>query len=142
VEDTWWSRDLPVLDAAVKLFQSQDYVQVRDLAKATGFEIGDVAQSLLDMRYVYVSEIGSMGDQADWDISYVTEKARRAVGQWPTPENVVGRLAAAFNEAAEHEPDPERKSKLQAFGGWLADTGQSIATEVITKVISQHTGTG
>jgi hypothetical protein len=141
MEDTWFSRDLPVLDAAVQLFQSKDYVQVRDLAEATGFEIGDVARSLLDMRGVYVSGIGSMGDQANWDISYVTPEARRAVGQWPTPENVVARMAEAFSAAAEREPDPERKSKLRAFGDFLGETGKAVAAEVIAKVIGQHTGT-
>lgn len=38
LEDTWWSRDLPVLDAAVELFEDEDFVEVRDLAEATGFE--------------------------------------------------------------------------------------------------------
>ncbi|MGE5136762.1 MAG: hypothetical protein ACM32E_28180 [Gemmatimonadota bacterium] len=140
MEDTWWSRDLPVLDATVKLFQRQDFVEVGELARATGFEVTDVAQALLDMRYVYVSEIQSMGPKDQWCITGVTAKARRAVGQWPTPENVVARLAEAFTAAAEQEPDSERRSKLRAVGGFLAETGKDFAAEVVAKVIGQHTG--
>jgi hypothetical protein len=140
MEDTWWTRDLPVLDAAVTLFQSEDFVEVGDLARATGFEPGDVAQALRDMEGVFVGKIQGMGEMERWCITEVTPEARRAVGQWPTPENVVARLAEAFTAAAEHEPDPERKSKLRAVGSWLADTGKGIATQVISTVITQHTG--
>ncbi|HUY51689.1 MAG TPA: hypothetical protein VMV92_39310 [Streptosporangiaceae bacterium] len=140
MEDTWFSRDLPVLDAAVKLFQSKDFVEVRDLAGATGFEIDDVAQALPDMRYVYVSEIQTMGEKADWPIGDVTPDARRAVGQWPTPENVVARLAEEFSAAAEQEPDPEQRSRLRAVASVLADTGKGIAIQVVSKVIEHKTG--
>ena len=140
LEDTWWSRDLPVLDAAVKLFQSKDFVEVGDLARSTGFEPEDVARALRDMRGVYVGEIQGMGDMERWCITEVTPEARRAVGQWPTPENVVGRLAEAFSKAAEHEPDPERRGKLRTVGSFLGDTGKDFAAEVVAKVIARQTG--
>lgn len=135
MEDTWFSRDLPVLNAAVKLFQDKDFVEVRDLARATGCEPKDVARALIDMRGVYVGELQSMGDMDQWCITEVTPAARRAVGQWPTPESVVALLAEAFSAAASHESDPERRSKLRALGSFLADTGKGIAAEVIAKVI-------
>jgi hypothetical protein len=135
MESTWWTRDLPVLDAAVQLFQTQDFVEVGALATATGFEPEVVARSLLDMRYRYVSEVQGMGPKEKWCITGVTPEARQAVGQWPTPENVVDSLAQAFTRAAEHEPDPERKGMLRTVGGFLAGTGKDIATEVASKVI-------
>ena len=61
-------------------------------------------------------------------------------GQWPTPENVVASLAVAFSTATEHEPDPERRGKLRAVGGFLADTGKDFAAEVVAKVIAHQTG--
>ncbi len=140
LEDTWWSRDLPVLDAAVKLFEDEDFVEVRDLAEATGFEPKDVARALLDMRGVFVGEIQSMGDMDQWCITEVTPAARRAVGQWPTPENVVARLAEAFSVAADHEPDQERRGKLRALGSFLGETGKDFAAEVVAKVIAHQTG--
>ena len=140
MEDTWWSRDLPVLDAAVELFQEQDFVEAGELARVTGFEVKDVARALRDMQGHYVGQIQSMGDMDRWCITEVTPEARRAVGQWPTPENVVDRLAEAFTAAAEQEPDPERRSKLRAVGGFLAETGKDFAAEVVAKVIAHQTG--
>jgi hypothetical protein len=35
MEDTRWSRDLPVLDAAVDLFQSEDFADVGDSSIAS-----------------------------------------------------------------------------------------------------------
>ncbi|MDQ2873611.1 MAG: hypothetical protein M3Y33_01805 [Actinomycetota bacterium] len=143
MEDTWFSRDLPILDAAVKLFQAQDFVEVGDLARATGFEPKAVARALRDMEGVFVGQVqGRMGDVDSWFITEVAPAARRAVGQWPTPENVVARLAEAFSAAAEHEPDPERKGKLRAVGSFMGDTGKDFAAEVIAKVIAHQVGVG
>ena len=142
MEDTWWSRDLPVLDAAVRLFEDEDFVYVSDLARETSLEPKAVARALLNMRGEFVGQVQSMGDMDRWCITEVTPAARRAVGQWPTPENVVASLAVAFSTAAEHESDPERRGKLRAVGGFLADTGKDFAAEVVAKVIAQQTGAG
>jgi hypothetical protein len=133
---------LPVLEAAVRLFQVQDFVYVSDLVRETGLQVDDVARSLLDMRYEYVGEIQSMADKNRWCITEVTPEARRAVGQWPTPENVVASLAVAFDTAAEQEPDPVRKGKLRSIGSFLADTGKDLAAEIVAKVITRQTGLG
>jgi hypothetical protein len=140
VEDTWWSRDLPVLDAAVRLFEDEDFVYVGDLAGETGFDPEDVFRALAAMQGVYTGRLQGMGDLDRRWITEVAPAARRAVGQWPTPENVVARLAEAFSTAAEDEPDPERRGKLRALGSFLADTGKDFAAEVVAKVIAHQTG--
>jgi hypothetical protein len=124
------------------LFQQEDFVYVDEIAKETGFEVKDVARALRDMQGVFVGQIQSMGDMERWCITEVTPEARRAVGQWPTPENIVARLAEAFSAAAEHEPGAERKGKLRAVGSFLADTGRDFAAEVVAKVIVRQTGMG
>jgi hypothetical protein len=48
-------------------------------------------------------------------IAGVTDEARRAVGQWPSAEVWVDRLVEALREAAEREPDPERRGRLRAM---------------------------
>ena len=65
----------------------------------------------------------------------VTAAARRAVGQWPTAENLANELAVAFGEAADDEQDPERKNRLRQLASFLGETGKDIAAEVIAKVI-------
>jgi hypothetical protein len=88
----------------------------------------------------FTGQLQGMGDLDRRFITEVTPAARRAVGQWPTPENVVARLAEAFSAAAEAEPDPERRGRLRAVGGFLAETGKDFAAEVVAKVIAQQTG--
>ena len=126
----------------MRLFEDEDFVYVSDLARETGLEPKAVARALLNMRGEFVGHVQSMGDMDRWCIIEVTPAARRAVSQWPTPENVVASLAVAFSTAAEHEPDPERRSKLRALGGFLADTGKDFAAEIVAKVIAQQTGAG
>ena len=100
-----------------------------------------MARALRDMQGHYVGQIQNMGDMDRWCITEVTPEARRAVGQWPTPENVVDRLAEAFTAAAEHELDTERRSKLREVAGFLAETGKDFAAELVAKVIAHQTGT-
>ena len=62
------------------------------------------------------------------------------MGQWPTPENVVARLAEAFSAAAEHKPDPARRGKLRTVGSFLDDTRKDFAAEIVAKVIAHQVG--
>ncbi len=59
MEDTWTNRDLPVLEAAVRLLDADGHwVSVRDIANATGIEPEDVARSLIALNPRYVGEMG------------------------------------------------------------------------------------
>jgi hypothetical protein len=146
VEDTWFSRDLPVLDAVVTLLDQPGsfMAQVRDIAEKTGMDPNDIARALeaLDGTYVEFEQFATGGNPNSWRVRRVSSDARRAVGQWPTPENIVARLAEAFSAAAERERDPERKGKLRALASFLAETGKDFAAEVVAKVIAHQTGMG
>jgi hypothetical protein len=83
-----------------------------------------------------------MGDMADWSIDGVTPMARRAAGQWPTPENVVASLAVVFATAADQEQDTERRGILRSIASFLAGTGKDLAAEVVAKVVARQTGLG
>ncbi len=50
MEDTWVSRDLPVLDATVALFEDTDLPEVVDIADRAGFAVKDVARALTRFR--------------------------------------------------------------------------------------------
>jgi hypothetical protein len=82
----------------------------------------------------------TMGDVEGWFVKTVTPQARCAVGQWPTPESVVDRLAEAFGAAAELERDPERRGKFRALANFLGEAGRDFAAEVVAKVIVRQTG--
>jgi hypothetical protein len=86
VQDTWAARDLPVLDATVRLLEHSYMVTVTDIAASTGLDAGEVAKALesLDPVYVDFRKTTTGGDPRFWYVFKVTAEARRAVGQWPT----------------------------------------------------------
>jgi hypothetical protein len=49
------------------------------------------------------------------------------VGQWPTGESVIERLAAGIAVAAEQDADPERRSRLLAVAGELGGAVKAVA---------------
>jgi len=144
MEDTWASRELPVLDAVVRMLEDKPEVSMGDIASDTGLEPDAIGRALLALEGPYISDIGkSWGfPPSNWRVMAVTPDARRAIGQWPTPESLVDRLAEAFGTAAESERDPEKKSRLRQMASVLGTTGRDVATEVISKVIvhSAHMG--
>ena len=98
---------MPVLSAAVALLENSYMVTVSDIAERTGLDQADVARSLdaMDPTYVDFRKTETGGDPTFWYVLKVTPEARRAVGQWPTAESLIDRLAQAFREAADREED-------------------------------------
>jgi hypothetical protein len=146
MEDTWVSRDLPVLDAVVRLLDDGAYtVAVIDIAGETGLDPNTVDRALDALHGPYVTEYKKLmtgGIPDTWYVTEVTAEARRVVGQWPTAESLAARLAEAFSQAADEEKDPERKSRLRQLAGFLGETGKDLAAEIIAKVIMRQTGMG
>jgi hypothetical protein len=142
VESTWASRDLPVLDAAVRLLEDDSAVRADQIVKETGFDLETVLQALDALRGEFIVDLIKPVTPGAWRFTRVTADARRVVGQWPTAENLTSRLAAAFGEAADDERDPERKSRLHQIASFLADTGKDVAAEVLAKVILRPSGMG
>lgn len=73
-------------------------------------------------------------------VTGITERGQRAAGQWPTPESVADRLAAALTDAAERETDPERKGWLRKTAAWMGGAGRDMAVEVGAAVVSRQIG--
>jgi hypothetical protein len=63
--------------------------------------------------------------------------ARRAVGQWPTAENLVEALAAGIAQAADHESDPERRTRLRAIAQGLGSFANAVAINVVSQALGQ-----
>src|SRR5436309_804596 len=96
VDDTWNTRDLPVLTAVVDEFDHMDDDEVlvgADIADATGLPVQDVGRSLraLDGEYLVLRKEELFGP-GSWEIEKVTGNARRAVGKWPPSDNLITRL--------------------------------------------------
>jgi hypothetical protein len=143
VEDTWTNRDLPVLEAVVgRLDEGAQHIWVRDIAEATGLDPVDVGRAFRALEGRYIDDMTPMPGLVsanDWAVSSVTAEARYAVGQWPTPESLIDRLAEAFTAAAEREPDVQKRGRLReiagALTGGLRDLAIGVAGEVIARKI-------
>jgi hypothetical protein len=78
---------------------------------------------------------GDIGTQV---LEGVTPAARRVVGQWPTAENLIDRLASGIAQSAEEETDPERKRRLRELARELGGAAKSIAINVVSEVIEHR----
>lgn len=146
VDDTWTAHELPVLAYLVERFEAPDALDVRaaEIAQTLDLPPIDVGRSLrklADATPPYVSVYAPAAELRDPDLVYdVTERARRAVGQWPTAESVADRLVAALNAAAEREPDEEKRSWLRRTAAWFGGAGRDFAVEVGAAVVSRQLG--
>jgi predicted ArsR family transcriptional regulator len=141
VHDTWAARDLPVLDATVSLLEESYMVTVSDIAERTGLAPAAVARALetLDPDYVDFRKTTTGGDPTFWYVLKVTPQARRAVGQWPTADSFVTRMAAELSAAAAQEEDTERRGLLSYAARLIGDSLRDVAVRAAGQVLAPAT---
>ena len=127
-----------MLDATVSLLEESYMVTVSDIAARTGLEPAAVARALeaLDPDYVDFRKTTTGGDPTFWYVLKVTPQARSAVGQWPTPDSFVTRLAAELSAAAGQEDDAERKGLLSYAARLIGDTLREAAVRAAGQVLN------
>jgi hypothetical protein len=148
VEDTWTSRDLPVLRAIVSAFNDPDRWQLR-LAEVVSLcdlperDVQTALRALGNARPPFL-EYPPPPDELAYPIiiTDVTERARRLVGQWPTADSLAAQITLALSQAAEHEPDPVRRSRLREATGVLGETARGVLVEVLSRIVERQTGVG
>jgi hypothetical protein len=142
VQDTWVTRELPVLDATVSLLDESYMVTVSDIAARTGLEAATVARALeaLDPVFLDFRKTTTGGDPTFWYVLKVTPQARSAVGQWPTPDSFVTKLAAELSAAAGQEDDAERKGLLSYAARLIGDTLREAAVRAAGQVLAPALG--
>jgi hypothetical protein len=139
MDETWLSRDLPVLDAVVELLEDQPMAKPAAIAERTGFEAAEVVRALraLDGEYVHLNtDLGGRSAAA------VTPKARQAVGHWPSGESLIQQLVDGLVSAAEKEADPERKGRLHQAAALLGGAARDIAVGVAQAYADRRLGIG
>jgi hypothetical protein len=140
VKDTWGSRDLPVLDAVVTALEDAFRVNAAEVAAATGIPADDVVKAFYALQGTYTGQVQARvgGGPSAFFLGEVTAEARRVVGQWPTAESIIERLAAGMTQAAEDESDPEQKRRLAAVARELGGAAKAIAINVASQILGQH----
>lgn len=128
--DTWTDRDLPVLSAAVEIYdQTGELAQTSDLMRACGFDAATVQRALRSLA------TGPYFVETDMDNSGTvciagppTADALRVVGQWPSAQTQLERLIAALQAAADDPARPdEDRSRFRQAAAWLGTTASAIA---------------
>lgn len=142
-QDTWFTRDLPVLDAIVTYLDEHAgrmIPQLSDIAEITGMDIEDVSRAAqaLDGSYIDLRKV--MGPAGHWHVMAVSPDARTATGQWPTAESLAARIIAGLEQTAEQEPDETERGKLRAAAAVLGDSAKEVGTNVLTAVILRSAG--
>ena len=137
---TWNDRDLPVLRAIVEHFDNPKAGPLRwpDVADLSGVDVETAERALWALRRAEPPYIeGQTVDQEAAPIMVygVTERAMVVAGQWPSPEAAVDELVATLAEAAEAEPDEDKRSKLKAAAQALGSVGRDIAIGWATGMI-------
>ena len=113
---------------------------MRDIAQATGLDPLDVGRAFRALEGRYIDDIRPMPGLVsanDWAVSSVTAEARYAVGQWPTPESLIDRLAEAFKAAAEDEPDALKRGRLREIAGVSTGGFREFAIGVAAEVVAR-----
>ena len=144
MESTWEPRDLPVLDVVVRyLDEHVDAMpDVAQIATIMGRDPAEVHRALRAMegRFIQVPDMSVGADAQNYFVDGVTPEARQVVGQWPSPDVWVDRLVAALRDAADREPDPEKKGRLRAMAEGLGGFARDVAVGVLSGGITQSMG--
>lgn len=143
MHDTWFSRDLPVLDVAVRLLDEYEDIDDRALVRETGFDAATVQQALRALVGTYLVPFdGQPGSGRIQYLQGITPAARRAVGAWPTPDSLVDQLLAALRESAGSDDVPATQEQsrareiLKAVGTGGRDVLVSVASAVLTGAVT------
>ncbi len=142
MRDTWAGRDLPVLNTIVEVFEETGRgMTPKQIEMRTGLDANAVQLALKALD----SECPPFLSKLEWmvsgQVSFIgapTGQARRAVDAWPTAEAIADRLVKALDEAAERQPDKERRGLLRKAAAYLGDAGRQLAIEIAATAIGRQ----
>lgn len=135
MEDTWTNRDLPVLRAAVELYEQTGSIAAYEIEQALGFDTETVQRALRALYTKPYFDEGIDAWGADDQIIFVgrpTSEALHIAGQWPTPENLLERLISAFQAAGENQAIDERdRRKFKDSAEFLRSSASPVVIRAI-----------
>lgn len=131
--ETWQSRDLPVLQAAVELWDENGRPPRATMVEAkTGFDFDTVQRALhaLDTEPYFEKSLSGSGQIIA--VGKPTSAALRVAGQWPTPEVQLDRLIDALQHAADDDSRPEEeRGRFKQAALWLGGAASQVAINAL-----------
>ena len=138
LDDKWNSRDLPVLVAAARLLEDQDFVDADIIAADLELSHRDVVLALKNLEHRHLELLNtSTYDGRDYMVRGIFPAGLEAAGQWPSPELAADRLEAALTALVDAAPEgsPQR-GKFVALRDGLLAAGRDVIIDVAGSVIS------
>jgi hypothetical protein len=146
-DPTWSWREQAILEAVVRL--ERDNVDTRlwrpsKIATESGLADRDAALglvALIQARYMVGSIAGERRLVANVRVTSLTERARRATGQWPS-ERAYDDLVELLEQRIASTEDEDKQSKLRTVLSSVQAVGRDVLTDVLAKVIEHQAGMG
>jgi hypothetical protein len=149
VTPTWATRELPILLAAYRQVEAGYFGmdQLKRIGEEVGVSPNDLLKGLDALGAATPPFIDWLGAGGWSDERYgggyveaVTERTRRELGAWPTPDNVLEQLVAALvAQAGDDQRSEDERSRLRQAADVLGGMARDIAVGVITAQIGQRT---
>ncbi|MDQ1444166.1 MAG: hypothetical protein QOI20_630 [Acidimicrobiaceae bacterium] len=142
LQPTWATRELPILRVALRRLDAGEFfVNLEEIRSEVALEVNQMRAGLNALTeasppYIRVTYTMAGPDRVGGHLDAVSERARRELGTWPSPDSIVDVLSQALNDAASAETHDERKSRLRA----AADTLASMARDVAVGAIASQLG--
>lgn len=142
-DDTWESRDLPLLRAIAQLVEAEpdDVVTTRQAAESIAMGEEDALRALRNLqRGRYVPEFDQRQFFGDVLLDFgvdVTERTLRTVGRWPSEQTALDRMLASLEAIATNTEVPEdERSRARKILAQLAGDGRNLGLTVATAVVT------
>jgi hypothetical protein len=147
IEDTWESRELPVLRAIARATANRhcSHGDVLDELEGSGLSEDQVMLSiewLLDSTPPFITAQADMESEEDVIGFYwirLTERGRRTVGVWPREDSYAAFLQL-LEQRIQAEPDQEKRSRLTKFLEGAYGVGREVGTDLLTAWLKATTG--
>jgi hypothetical protein len=131
LEDVWATRDFLVLREATRMIDNGDNPTLNALAEAAGLDLGTTARAIraLERRGLVTPDERLSGVAG---VEAVSGEAYLLTGLHPNGDDAVTQLISALRQAAEHEADPDERSRLRK----LADNAGGVSRDVLANVLA------
>lgn len=131
-QDTWTNRDLPVLRAVVDAYEETGQYVTRPstIEAATGLDPDSVQRALrrLDTQPSFFEKVDAAWGGRIIGVGRPTRHALQVAGAWPAPEQLLERLVAALESAADDdERAPAERSKFKQAATYLGSVASQVA---------------
>jgi hypothetical protein len=131
-EDTWIDRDLPVLRAVVDMYEETGryLTSASDIEAATGQDIDGVQRALrrLNGQPSFFEKVTEASGGMIIMVGPPTRDALQVAGAWPSPQQLLDRLVAALESAANDDKrEPAERNKFKQAAAYLGSFASQVA---------------